>query len=302
MNATDKLDELGAFVAVAAAGSFTAAALQTEIPKSTLSRAVTRLEEQLKTRLLMRASRTLTLTEAGRSLYAQAAPHIEGLKQVTRALRERQDLLRGTIRLTCPVDIGVAHLGELLTHFVVRYPGLRVELDASARVVDLVAEGFDAALRAMTRPTGTGLIVRKLMDSEGQLFAAPSYIARKGMPKVPAELTQHDLVTFRADRSGVATLELTGSEGVQRVDVQGRLSAGEFMFVRAALMAGAGIGPLPSFMAQEELQSGRLVRVLPAYRLKSGSLYFVYPAGRHTPRRVLALRDFLIEGLAQHAT
>jgi DNA-binding transcriptional LysR family regulator len=298
MDATKSLDEIAVFVHVVQAGSFTAAARQRNVPKSTLSRAVSRLEEAMRARLLQRSSRRLALTEAGRAFFDRAAPHVAGLRDAAEAL-DHEDQPQGTVRITAAPDAGEGFLGETLVRFTARYPLVRVEVDLSARRHNLIEEGFDAAIRATMKVDDASLVARRLFTSETQLFASPSYLARRGTPATLEDLAAHECVLFRPVE-GRSRWTFIGPGSEERsVDVTGRLAGADFAFVHAALRAGAGIGSMPSFLATRSLAEGSLVRVLPAFCRASATLFFVYPAARHVPRKVIALRDFVLESFGR---
>jgi DNA-binding transcriptional LysR family regulator len=298
MDATGSLDEIAVFVHVVQAGSFTAAARQRGVPKSTLSRAVSRLEETVRARLLQRTSRKIALTDAGRAFFARAAPHVEGLREATEAL-DAEDQPQGTLRITAPPDTGESFLGELLVKFVARYPLVRVDVDLSPRKQNLIEEGFDAALRAATTLEDASLIARRIVSTVVQLFASQEYLARRGTPQKPEELTDHECVLLRPV-DGRSEWRLTGPHGEERsISVTGRVAGNDFAFLRAALRAGAGIGTLPAFPTVNDHLSEGLVRVLPGWSRTAANLYFVYPAARHVPRRVIAFRDFVLESFGR---
>jgi len=299
MDATGSLDEIAVFVHVVRAGSFTAAARQRNVPKSTLSRAVSRLEETVRARLLQRSSRKIALTEAGRAFYDRVAPHIAGLRDATEAL-DADDQPQGTVRVTAAPDAGEAFLGEMAVRFTARYPLVRVDIDLSARLQNLVEEGFDCALRAAVAVDDTSLVARRLLTSEMQLFASPAYLARRGTPSTVDELTGHEHVLFRPV-DGRSTWVLDGPGGERSIEVTGRIGGSDFSFLHAALRAGAGIGVMPSFLTTQSVADGTLQRVLPAWSRSSATLWFVYPASRHLPRKVIAFRDFVLESFGQTA-
>ena len=290
------LSELDLFVRFVEAGSLAAAARRLGVPTSTVSRAVQRLERSLRTSLVNRSTRANSLTDAGRALFAEASPHLEGLRSLQASFCEAEAPPRGTLRLTAPVDLGEAFVGQLVARFTARYPSLGVEVDLTSRLVDLVKEGFDVALRAANRlPDDGALVARRVADTEVQLFASPCYLARAGIPQSPEELPAHDCVLFRAVQGRNVWL-LEGPGGARAsISVTGRMASNDLAFVRSALRAGAGLGPLPSYFAEECVRSGRLVRVLPEWRRTTGTIYVVYPSARHLPRKVSAFRDFVLE-------
>lgn len=294
MDATMMLDEIAVFVQVVEAGSFTAAARKRAVPKSTLSRGVARLEDALRTPLLQRTARKVALTDAGRVFYDRVAPHVAGLRDAAVVAGEREEQPRGTLRITAPVDIGEALLADVFARFSAKNPYVRLDVDLSARTVNLVEEGFDVAIRASQKLKDSSLVARKLTETETHLFASSSYLARKPAPRTPEELAQHDCVLFRpVDGRSEWRLQRDGVE--KPIEVGGRLGGNEFLFVRSMLRAGAGIGPLPWFFAAGDIAESKLVRVLPEWSWNSGSIYIVYPGARHIPKKVTAFRDFLIE-------
>jgi DNA-binding transcriptional LysR family regulator len=288
------LDEIEAFVHVVDSGSFTAAARKLGVPKSTLSRAISRLEDATRVRLLSRSTRTLGLTEPGERFYAQAGPHVGGLKDAINLLGDAEEEPQGLLRVTMPVDVGEGLLGEVVARFLCRYPKVQVEVDVSARIVNLVEEGFDVAIRASTKLKDSSLIAKKLVNTSLQLFASPTYLARRGTPKTFADLAGHDAVL--TNQQGFQSL--FGRPGA-RFPAKARLFAADFSFVRQALRAGAGIGPLPVFFPRGDVASGSLVRVLPEWSKPAGTMYVVYPGQKHVPKKVIAFRDFVSEAFVR---
>lgn len=294
MDATHHLDEIAVFVHVVKAGSFTAAARQRGVPKSTLSRAVTRLEDAMKARLLRRSSRSIALTDAGRSFYDRTAPHIAGIADAAESSLSHEDQPQGVLRITAPVDVGEGFLADMMVCFTARYPLLRVEIDLSSRRVNLLEEAFDVALRAAGRLDDASLVARRIGGTAAHLFASAAYLARRGTPQEPEDLAEHECVLFRpVDGKNEWTLD--GPDGSRTVTVHGRIAGGDFSFLRAAIRAGAGIGMLPSFSAVRDLADGNIVRVLPEWTRAAGTLYVVYPLSPHVPAKVKVFRDFMVE-------
>jgi DNA-binding transcriptional LysR family regulator len=287
------LSEIDAFVHVAEAGSFSIAARQLGVPKSTLSRAISRLEDSTSVRLFERTTRSVRLTEAGRLFFERANPHTAGLRDAMAALGNEREQPSGTLRLTAAPDAAEL-LSEAAVPFAARYPALCVQVELSVQVVNLAAEGFDAGLRGTTRLRDASLMARLLTRVELQLFAAPSYLARRGTPSQVEDLARHDCALFRAQGQD-EEWRLQSSTGSRSVRIRGRIGGNEFPFIRAAVIAGAGVGRLPSFFAKDDVTAGRLTRVLPEWSSSGGGFYFVYPRGRHVPKRVIAFRDFLFE-------
>src|SRR5262249_1826846 len=169
-----------------------------------------------------------------------------GLRDAAESVGGREADPRGTLRITAPVEAAEAFLGDMLVRFTARFPRIRVEVDLSTRKLNLVEEGIDIALRAAPRIADASVVAKRLGDAEVHLFAAPAYLARRGAPALPEALVEHECVLFRPVE-GKSEWLLLGPSGERRVTVTGRVGGNDFVFVRAALRAGAGIGLLPSF-------------------------------------------------------
>jgi DNA-binding transcriptional LysR family regulator len=287
------LNLLTIFEAVARTSSFSSAAKELRMPKSSVSRGVARLEAELDVQLLFRTTRHVALSAAGTALYDRIAPLLRSVKSVLGELPEREEQPSGELRVTAPVDLGVLFLAEVVTRYAARYPAVSVDLHLTGRVVDLVAEGFDVALRVAPSLQDSTLIVRKAAPIVVQLFAAPVYLARRGAPRSEADLAQHDWVSFR---SGPQRLRLAGPrDPAASAAPRSRIACDDLLFLRDALRAGAGLGLLPTFVAEPDVAAGHLVRVLPRYERQSGHLYIVTPSAKHVPRKVTAFRDLVLE-------
>ena len=283
------------FARVVEDGGFTAAARTLRVPKSSVSRSVALLEEELGVRLLQRSTRKMQLTEAGRVFYDRASRALAGLEDAEAAVSDLQSSLRGSVRVTAPADAGAGILAPLIARFVERHPGVHVECVLTARVVDLVAEGIDFAFRA-SKVVDSSLVARRLVSRDGALYAAPSYLARRAAPEHVADLAAHDCVIFRADQ-GRTRWTLAGPDAEETVDVHGRMSADDFGFVHAAVVRGGGIGLIPQFIAEPSVARGELVRVLPGVLGLRGVWHLVYPSSRYLPRRAATFRDFVLAEL-----
>jgi DNA-binding transcriptional LysR family regulator len=294
------LNHVSVFVRVVELASFTAAAEQLGLPKSSVSRTVTRLEESLGVRLLQRTTRKLHLTDAGHAYYDRARLALSGLEEAASAATNMSTEPRGIVRVTAPNDLGRMKLADLLARFSKKYPLVHVELLLTSRFVDLVAEGVDLALRAASKLTDSTLIARKIGGDSLGVFASPAYLRRRGRPKAFGELAQHDCVLFRG-KQGRAEWRLSGPMGEESVTVRGPLSVDEMGFAVQAVAAGLGIGLLPNAATRITFERGRPapVRLLPEYSGGSGGLYVVTPSARFQPASVTALRDFLIDELSK---
>jgi DNA-binding transcriptional LysR family regulator len=296
------LDEIERFVCVVEAGSFTAAARKLGLPKSTLSRALARLEDATRVQLLRRNTRSIALTDEGQRFFALVAPHVAGLQDALGQLADEEAQPSGLLRLTMPADLADSVLSELLTRFATRYPRIEVEVEVSSRLVNLLDEGYDAAIRAAVRLQDSALVARKLGISELWLYASPTYLARRGTPTTLSDLATHELAlhplvsTYEEIGSLVARTSALTSDGSAK---KPRFSSTDFSFLRGTIRGGGGVGALPSFIAQADVADGRLVRVVPEWSRPAGSIWFVYPSAKHAPKKVLLLRDFLAETFTQ---
>ncbi|MCX4247436.1 LysR family transcriptional regulator [Paraliomyxa miuraensis] len=287
------LQDVTAFLAVVDTGSFTSAARRLGLAKSNVSRRVARLEQQLGARLLERTTRRQRLTEVGEIYHEHVSAAMKQLAQASHSVSEIQGEPRGRLRITAPADWNET-MGRLVAEFSARWPYIQLDIDLTQRRVDLVAEGFDLALRA-GRLEDSSLIARAVGEGATHLYASPAYLERRGTPRSVAELAEHAFVLFRG-RHGEARLELDGSDGHrEEITVSGVISALDFSFVRHALLHGAGIGMLPDSIGAAELDAGGLRLVLPSYCLGRSPFHVVYPSARFLSPKVRVFVDFCVE-------
>jgi DNA-binding transcriptional LysR family regulator len=295
------LNLVTAFVRVVEQQSFTGAAKALNLPKSSVSRRVTELEEELGVQLLHRTTRKLALTEAGRSYFEQAERALSELNAAAESAAGMDTEARGIVRVTAPVDIGVMGLADILGEFLREYPDIHVELSISSRVVNLVDEGFDIGVRA-GKTRDASLVARRVGNAALGLYASADYLQRRGQPRSLDELAEHDCVLFRAQHGkALWTLEGPGGE-TSSVEVRGRINVDEMLFVRQAVGVGLGIGLLPAIVIASCARAKPLdvvERVLPELSMGGGTdVSVVTPSGPKRPRRVTLLRDFLVQRLA----
>ncbi|MBZ4408430.1 LysR family transcriptional regulator [Myxococcus sp. XM-1-1-1] len=292
------LNQLTLFVAVAEGASFSSAAKKLGLPKSSVSRGIARLESSLGVQLIHRTTRRVSLSTAGQALYERVSPMLLALRKSVGELPELEEEPSGVLRLTSVVDWGTTVLAEVITRFVARYPAVKVDLHLDNRVVDLVAEGFDAALRLAIAPLkDSSLRARRLGTLSLRLYASPAYLARRSMPRHPRELSNHTWVSFRSPMP----FRLVGPGETLVMPQDGAIVCDDMFFMREVLRQGAGIGFLPTMLAEPEVAEGRLVALLPKWSMPAGSVWFVSTAERHMPRKVAAFRDFLLETLKQRS-
>jgi DNA-binding transcriptional LysR family regulator len=289
------LDDLAIFVAVARAGSLSAASRKLGSPKSSVSRSLARLEESLRAKLVHRTTRRLTLSTAGTALFARAEPLVTALEAALEPVAEA-DVPSGLLRVTCTVDFAASVMAELVARFVARYPQVRVEVNSSNDIVDLIGSGYDLGIRFSVKAglRDSSLVARRVGTLRTQLVAAPSYLARAGTPRSLPELRDHEWVMYK----GTESVLFERSRGTKRLPAKGRVRGDDMSFVLAAARAGAGIALLPSFLADAEIAAGSLVPVLPKWKPGTGAIWIVHPPVRPLPARVSAFRDLVAEALA----
>jgi DNA-binding transcriptional LysR family regulator len=288
------LNDVAVFVRVVEHAGFAKAARELGVPTSTTSRAVARLESTTGTRLVHRNTRSVTPTSEGQAFYSEVKAAVLTLQHAARGVDGNAREVRGRLRISAPNDIGSTFVAGLVTAFTERYPHVEVNVELSTRKVNLVQEGFDVALRASGKLSDSSLVARKAGDLEGELYASPAYLSRWGAPATLAALEDHRCVLFRPE-DGAAVWALDGPDGVVEQRVRGRIGGDDFLFVRAAALSGAGVAMLPRLIASEDLNAGRLLRVLPLYTLRGSALYVVYAAVRALPAKIAAFRDFVLE-------
>ena len=300
----DTLLAMRLFVHAVNTGSFTEAGRHLDLAPSSVSRRIDGLEAQLGVRLLNRTTRSLALTEAGRIYYERSRRIIADLDEANREVGELDATPRGTLRVTAPVVFGQIHLAPAVAAFVERYPEIRVEFETEDRLVDVVEEGFDIAIRIASL-RDSSLVARKLMDQERVICASPDYLARRGEPATAADLAAHSCLVFHLQggsdiwRPGGRTWRLDGPAGLEEVSVAGRFQANNAMSLVAAARRGLGLLLVPTWLVSEDLRAARLRAVLRQYSVAPASahhgVYAVYPSRRYVPAKVRAFIEFLVE-------
>ncbi len=288
------LNRVTVFLRVVEAGSFTGAAAALGLRKSSVSRAVAALEADLGIRLLQRTTRRLSLTDAGRAYHDRARDALSSLEEAREAAASLGAAPRGLVRVTAPVDLEEP-IAAVTGPFLRVNPEVRVEVSLTARVVDLVREGFDLAVRAGVL-ADSSLMARRLGDSELGLFASPAYLDAAGRPRRAADLDRHECVLFRAGGPS-AIWRLSGARGEEQVTVRGRVDTDEMGFLKEMLLAGHGIGLAPVFLVRPLVEAGRLERVLPRLAQRGAALHLVWPSRRFEPAAVVRYRQALERAL-----
>jgi DNA-binding transcriptional LysR family regulator len=286
-SSTDLLDVL-AFVRVVETGAFSRAAERMGMAKSIVSRRVARLEEQLGARLLTRSAQGASPTDVGQAYFERAANVLAELEAAEEVVAEAVTQIAGPIRLSAPLSFGVQHLAPVLAEFAAAHPRVELDISFEDRPVDLVAGGYDLAVR-IGALKDSALIARRIAPVRKVPVASPDYLARKGVPHHPRDLAGHDILLYANE-----TWRFRIGKEWEHVRGQPRLRADNGEMLRAAAIGGLGICILPSFIAAPGFEQGSLVPLLADYPLEEGALHAVMPS-RATTARVRALVEFLVE-------
>lgn len=284
------LNDVLVFVRVAETGSFSAAAAALRTGKSTVSRAIARLEAALATQLLQRDARATVLTEAGEHYLAHVAKPLADVLDASTQIQSDQ-AIRGLVRVSAPSSVGAEVLPRMFTQFAARHPEVEISLFLG-NDADTSASRFDLMIRGGPQPD-SAMVMRKLRDTSFRLFASPAYLLRAGMPTTPEALSEHECLLFNAHGS-TARWHLQGPKGAVEIVVGGRLRSDGLSFLRRAAIEGAGIALIPGIAALHAVREGLLRPVLPEYQTESSPLLLVFPSQRHVPVHVRTLAEFLL--------
>ena len=291
----DRLLTMEAFVRVVDAGSFSAAARQWGRSKAVVSKYITALEDHLGVELLRRTTRSLSLTEAGRAYRERCADVLGEIQALEASLRESVAAPRGPLRVTAPPGLASHYLEVMTKDFLARFPEVTIDLDLTHRMVDLVEENIDVAIR-VTDPRDSSLVARRIAPVPIIAVAAPSYLRRRGTPKSPTDLRDHDCLVDTNFRDQQRWRFRTGNK-TETVTVDGPLRVNNPDAVREMAEASLGIALVPAFVARDALQAGTLREVLKGRVAFQWSILAVYPRRRYLPVRVRAYVDHLVEGI-----
>jgi DNA-binding transcriptional LysR family regulator len=294
------LNDMQYFAEVVDQGGFTAAGRTLGLPKSRLSRRVARLEAQLGVRLLHRSTRKLSLTTAGELYYRHCAAMRDEAAAAAAAVAQVQTEPRGMVRVVCPITLVQTVVGPILSSYLLKFPLVQLHIQASNRVVDLIEEGVDVALRVRTSLSDSGsLVVKHLGMSRSLLVASPSLIQRQGKPMDPSDLSVVDSVAMSAATDGRAIWHLFGPHNAQyEITHRPGFIVDDLFTLKFAVLGGVGVGVLPDYMCHEELARGELLRVLPDWAPQPGIVHAVFPTRRGLIPAVRSFLDFLGEHLA----
>jgi DNA-binding transcriptional LysR family regulator len=290
----DRYQALRVFSQVVESGGFSAAAEKLGLSTTAASRHVAELEAHLQTRLLNRTTRRVSLTESGRAFYERAVQLIADLEEAEQEASRAAVVPRGTVKLTTAVNFGVRHVAPAIAAFLAAHPGVRFDVALSDRIVDLVEEGFDLAVR-IGAPGSDNVVARKLGETRLLPCASPAYLAAHGAPRVPEDLAHHNCFTYEyvTPRNVWRFRDAAGAE--RTVRVSGRLHSNNGDLLAEAAAQGAGIVFEPAFIVGPDVRAGRLVPLLQEFVALPVPIYAVYPSRKHLTAKVRLFVEFLVE-------
>ena len=295
----DRALEMQVFCTVVDKGSFVGAAEPLDMSKAAISRYVSGLEERLGTRLLHRTTRRLSLTDEGRQFYLQAREVLAMMDEAEQAVSSASPEASGVLRVNAPVSFGVLHLAPVWADFMKAYPKVELEISLSDRLVDLVDEGIDLAVR-IARLENSSLVGRRLASTRMCLCASPAYLASHAPIRQLSDVAEHGTVAYSNFASG-NEWQFEGPHGMETVSTRSVVRCNNGDTCRAIALAGGGVSLQPSFMVAEDLRRGDLIEILPGFRSVELGIYAVYPTRKHLPAKVRALIAFLVERFAHPA-
>ena len=291
--------EMTVFVTAVDAGNFSAAARVLGLTPSAVSKQISRLESRLGARLLNRSTRRTSLTDVGRDFYDRSRTILAEIDEAERAVGHASDEPRGTLRVTASISFGQRQIVPLVPEFVSRFPDVRVDMVVSDRVIDMVDERIDVAVR-VSAPADSALIARQLIPDRRVVCAAPEYLSAHGIPSVPEDLTAHKALIYSTVYSDTWRFggRLGGSSGPTAVRVSSNFAANSGEAIRDLALQGAGIARLATFLVGPDIKAGRLIELLPDWHdPQENIIHAVYPSRRLVPPSTRAFVDFLVEKL-----
>ena len=296
----DKLNAISVFCKVIETQSFTQAANQQNISVAMASKLVSQLEEHLKTRLLQRTTRKIVPTEAGMLYYQRCQAILLDLSEADSSISNMTTSLQGNLLISVPRDFGLLYISPNLPKFIELHPNLHVEIEFEDKRVDLVAEGYDLALR-IGYMQDSSLVARKISSSPMHFVASPSYLEARGTPLTPDDLEYHQGLLYKSSLNQVHW-QSTKANQIQRYKIQSKVVSNNGMALLEMTKAGLGISNSPSFFVKDALASGELIEILSEYKQKPLDIYVVYPNRRHLPAKVRAFIEFLASlGLCENS-
>lgn len=285
------------FVTTTNQGSFVAGAKKLGITRSAVGKAIVRLETYLGVRLLHRTTRKMSLTTDGKKFYDGCVQILENLEEVETSIRQDKPIPKGVLRLTLTQAFGRIIVLPLLKEFLKTWPEVEAEISFSDRMIDIIEEGFDLGIRIGEFQPDSQLISRVITKANLYLCAAPSYLVENGTPQLIADLKDHEFLIYGL-KSSIYNFNLYSEAGVlHTIRAIGRLKFDSGEAIKDAAVEGLGIAYLPDFLVKNDIQSGRLVQILPTYKSEMIPIYVIYPNRKHLPIRVRLFIDVLTKNL-----
>ena len=281
------------FIAVVESGSFTSAANSLDVSTSFVSRQVNKLEDRLGTRLLHRTTRSVRLTDLGRTFYERSRDIFDQLDALESDMADLQEQPKGRVRITAAGFYAERYVAPAVAEFTAKYPEVSIDLDTSMRLVDIVAEGFDLAIR-MNAPTDSSLVARKVVSQRLMVCASSEYLDKNGRPKVPEDLRKHNCLML-----GDMPWRFATRNSVHAVKVRGSWASNNGRALVAAAVAGMGLVRFTDYYMSNELALGQLEPVLEKFEVQDAATWIMYPDRHHLPTRVRYLIDFLVDRLRE---
>ena len=289
----DKMTGMMIYTRVVEAGSFSGAARELGLSKSAVSKQISRLEDRLGARLLNRTTRRLSMTEVGTDFYERAARIVGEAEEAEQAVTSRKAEPHGTLRINAPMSFGNLHIAPAIPAFMAQYPELKVSMNLNDRLVDLVEDGYDVAIRIARMPDSS-LLARSLAPMHVVACATPDYWKRHTLPLTPTDLKNHNCLIYTYQLNPGAW-RFHGPNGPISVNISGNFQANNGDALRAVALGGQGAFLGPAFIVSDDLRAGRLQAVLQDFEVTDLSIYAVYPHGRHLSAKVRAFVDFLVD-------
>lgn len=290
----DRFEQMRVFTCVVEAGGFTRAIDRAGMSRAAISKHILQLEERLDARLLNRTTRQVSMTEAGRKFYEQCRRILDDVTLAEAAMAETDAEPHGELRMVAPTNFGLDWLGPAITEFLLAYRHVKIDLSLNDRAIDPIDGGYDLAIRVInsTLPASASLAAAKLTTSRRILCASPDYLARAGTPRNPQDLSTHECLSYSyVDDPHLWRLKGRGKE--HDVRVSGRIVTSAGQVLRTAAARGLGIACGPTIFFREEIDSGRVVQILPDYELPEATIYSFYPASRRANPKVMAFNAFM---------
>ena len=289
----DRLNGMRHFVEVVNASGFSPAADKLGLSRAQISKSVMQLESHLGVRLLNRTTRRISLTESGKVYYERCLSILEDIEELESSTSDQNKIPRGRLSVCAPTSFGILHLQDALTDYLKVYPEVQLSLSLSDRFIDVVKEGFDVVIR-IAELEDSSLIARKISPCKRVFCASPEYLKENGVPNVPQDLAIHQCLVYTNDLK-LGTWSLEGSNGIEKVKVNGPVCADNGDMLKAAALKNLGVTLLPTFLVGDELKAGRLVPILENYCPTDIAIYAIFPSRRFLSAKVRTFVDHLSE-------